>query len=72
MIEIPLIGWTFALLSLLGSAIFFWREKKIAGFSFVVVFIIVLAAVSDKRLVLRSSMLGITLEREGPSHLSAD
>ena len=66
-----LIGWMFAFASLTGAAVFFWREKKIAGFAFITVFIVVLAGVSEKRVVLTSAMLGIILERDADSHSSS-
>jgi hypothetical protein len=50
--------------SLAAAVLFFWREKKIAGLSFVIVFIVVLAGVCEKRVVLSSAMLGITFERD--------
>ena len=70
MIGLNLVGWTFAFVSLAGAAIFFWREKKIAGFAFIIVFIVVLAGVSEKRVVLTSAMLGITLERDADSRIA--
>ena len=69
MTRIDLIGWILAFVSLSGAAVFFWREKKVAGFAFVIVFIVVLAGVSEKRVVLRSAMLGLTLERDSDSRL---
>jgi hypothetical protein len=69
MMDFNLVGWTFALISLVGAAVFFWREKKIAGFSFIIVFIVILAGVSEKRVVLTSAMLEITLERDSNSRL---
>jgi hypothetical protein len=65
MIWVNLVGWMLAFISLAGSAVFFWRQQKIAGLSFVIVFIVVLAGVSEKRVVLTSAMLGITLEHDG-------
>jgi O-antigen ligase len=64
MTGITLVGWAFAFISLAGAAVFFWREKKIAGLAFIIVFIVVLAGVSEKRVVLTSAMLGITLEHD--------
>jgi hypothetical protein len=72
MIGFNFMGWAFAFISLVGAAIFFWREKKIAGLSFVVVFIVVLAGVSEKRVILKSAMLGITFERDGRAHLPSE
>ena len=69
MIGFNLVGWAFAFISLAGAAIFFWREMKIAGFTFTIVFIVVLAGVSEKRVVLTSAMLGITLERDADARL---
>ena len=69
MIGFNLVGWAFAFISLAGAAIFFWREMKIAGFTFTIVFIVVLAGVSEKRVVLTSAMLGITLERDAEHSL---
>lgn len=63
------VGWTFAFVSLIGAAIFFWREKKVAGFAFVIVFIVILAGISERRVVLTSAMLGLTLERDLDSRL---
>jgi hypothetical protein len=61
---INLIGWMLEFASLAVAALFFWREKKVAGLSFVIVFIVVLAGTSEKRVVLTSAMLGITFERD--------
>jgi hypothetical protein len=60
----PFVGWTFAFVSLIAAALFFWREKKIAGFAFIIVFVVVLAGISEKRLVLTSAMIGLTFERD--------
>lgn len=70
MMEGNSIGWIFASVALAGAAIFFWREKKIAGFAFIIVFIVVLAGVSEKRVVLTSAMLGLTLERDAAARLT--
>lgn len=64
MTGVNLIGWMLEFVSLAAAVLFFWREKKIAGLSFVIVFIVVLAGVSEKRVVLSSAMLGITFERD--------
>lgn len=69
MTNIEVVGWSFALLALTGASVFFWREKKTAGFSFVVVFIVLLAGVSQKRVVLTSAILGLTLERDAESRV---
>jgi hypothetical protein len=63
-ISINVIGWMLEFASLAVAALFFWREKKIAGLSFIIVFIVVLAGASEKRVVLKSAMLGITFERD--------
>jgi hypothetical protein len=70
MIGFNLVGWTFAFVSLAGAAIFFWREKKFAGLAFVIVSIVVLAGVSEKRVVLTSTVLGLTFERDTDSVMS--
>lgn len=70
MMQIDFVGWTFAFVSLTGAAVFFWREKKIAGFAFIIVFIVVLAGVSERRVVLTSAMLGLTLERDADTRIS--
>jgi hypothetical protein len=67
MIGFNLVGWTLAFVSLAGAALFFWREKKFAGLAFVIVFIVVLAGVSEKRVVLTSTVLGLTFERDADS-----
>jgi hypothetical protein len=64
MTGITLIGWALAFVPLVGAALFFWYDKKIAGLSFLIAFVVVLAGVSEKRVVLTSAMLGLTLERD--------
>jgi hypothetical protein len=71
MTGISLIGWAFALIPLAGAAIFFWRGNKLGGLAFVIAFIVVLAGVSEKRLVLTSAMVGITFERDADLRLGS-
>lgn len=70
MTYLEVVGWLFAFVSLLGAAVFFWHEMKVAGFSFVIVFIVVVAGISEKRVVLSSAMLAFTLERDAMSRTS--
>lgn len=58
------VNWCVAVVSLAAAAVFFWRRDKIAGLSFVIVFIVLLGGVLEKRLVLTSAMLNITLEQD--------
>jgi hypothetical protein len=58
------VGWTLAMLSLAAATVFFWRKDRVAGICFVVVFIVLLGGVLEKRVVLTSAMLEITLERD--------
>jgi hypothetical protein len=71
MTGITLIGWALAFIPLVGAALFFWHEKRLAGLSFTIAFIIVLAGVSEKRVVLTSAMLGLTLEHDADSRRSS-
>jgi hypothetical protein len=64
MMIVSAFGWLFALMALTGAAVFFWRGQKIAGFAFSIVFMVVLASTAEKRIVLHSAMLGITLESD--------
>ena len=64
MMVFGIFGWVFASLSLLGAVVFFWRGEKLAGFTFTIVFMVVLASTSEKRIVLSSAMLGLTLESD--------
>ena len=56
---------TFALLALVGAAFFFWVEKTIAGFAFIVAFVLALAGAFEQRVVLSSSFVGMTIEKDG-------
>lgn len=58
------VNWSVAVVSLAAASVFFWRRDKIAGLSFVIVFIVLLGGVFEKRLVLTSAMLSITLEKD--------
>ena len=64
MTPVYLVGWAVAILSLAAATVFFWRKDRIAGLCFVVVFIVLLGGVLEKRVVLTSAMLEITLERD--------
>jgi len=66
---LSLVGWFFAFLTLTGAVIFFWRKEKVAGLSFLITFIVILAGISEKRVVLTSAMLGLTFERDPSSEL---
>lgn len=59
--EIASLGFSF--LSLLGAGAFFWIGKKIAGFAFLVVFVVSFSAVLHQRVVLTSAIVGVTVER---------
>jgi hypothetical protein len=56
-----LLGFSF--LALFGAGAFFWNDKKMAGFAFLVAFVIALAGVSHQRIVLSSFVLGVVVER---------
>ena len=71
MTRIDVVSLAFAFVSLSGAAVFFWREKKLAGFAFIIVFIVILAGASEKRLVLTSAMVGLTLEQDADSRSSS-
>jgi hypothetical protein len=58
-----LIALVFAFLGIIGAAAFFWVEKNVAGFAFLVAFIIALASVSHQRVVFSSIILGVTVEK---------
>ncbi|MEH2486171.1 hypothetical protein [Bradyrhizobium sp. AZCC 2230] len=58
------VNWTLAVLSFAAAAIFFWRRDRIAGLCFVIVFIVLLGGIFEKRLVLTSAMLNITFEQD--------
>jgi hypothetical protein len=64
MTDFGILVWIFASVALVAAAIFFWRRKKIAGFAFTIVFIVILAGASEKRIVLTSALLGVTLESD--------
>jgi hypothetical protein len=64
MTAITPISLALAFVPLIGAALFFWYEKKLAGLSFLIAFIVLLAGVSEKRVVLTGAMLGLTLERD--------
>lgn len=53
----------FSLLALVGAAAFFWRKEKIAGFAFLVAFIVSISAVLGQRVVFSSAVIGVTVER---------
>jgi hypothetical protein len=71
MMAFSILGGIFASISLLGAVVFFWRSEKLAGFTFTIVFMVVLASTSEKRIVLSSVMLGLTLESDR-SRISAN
>lgn len=56
-----------SLLALTGAGIFFWRDKKAAGFAFLLAFVIASSAVLHQRVVLSSVMIGVTVERVSPT-----
>jgi ABC-type cobalamin transport system permease subunit len=64
MTEALAFGFSFA--ALLGAGIFFWRDKKVAGFAFLVAFIVAFAAVLHQRVVLSSAVIGVSVERIFP------
>ena len=66
-----ILSWIFASIALFGAVAFFWRGQKLAGLTFTIVFIVVLVSNSEKRIVLSSAMLGLTLESDR-SHLSSN
>jgi hypothetical protein len=66
------VEWVCAFLPLIAAAIFFWNEKRFAGALFVIVSIVILAGVSDKRVVLSSAMLGMTFERDEELRVTPD
>lgn len=61
MIEIASIAFSF--LALTASGIFFWSEQKVAGFAFLVAFIVSFSAVLNQRVILSSAVVGVTVER---------
>jgi hypothetical protein len=63
--EIASLGFSF--LSLLGAGAFFWIEKKIAGFAFLVAFIVSFSAMLHQRVVLTSAVVGVTVEHQTPT-----
>jgi hypothetical protein len=52
-----------SLLALIGAGVFFWSDKKVAGFAFLVAFVIAFSAVLHQKVVLSSAMIGVTVER---------
>lgn len=70
MTAIYAVNWAVAVLSLAAATMFFWRKDKIAGLSFVIVFLVLLGGIFEKRLVLTSAMLNITLEQDHGSRES--
>jgi ABC-type uncharacterized transport system permease subunit len=64
MMAFNILGWIFASVALLGAVAFFWRGERLAGFIFTIVFMVVLASTSEKRIVLSSAMLGLTFESD--------
>jgi len=63
MTPVDVIGLAFAFFAIVGAAAFFWVEKKVAGFAFLVAFIVALASVSHQRVVVSSLVLGVTVEK---------
>jgi hypothetical protein len=63
MSSIDMLGLIFAFLSLVGAAFFFWRHRTIAGFAFLVAFIVALSGVSRQRVVLSSAVIGVSVEK---------
>ena len=57
------VSLTFSFIALLAAGTFFWREKKIAGFAFLVAFIVSFSAVLGQRVVLSSAIIGVIVER---------
>lgn len=53
----------FSFLALFGAGAFFWRDKKIAGFAFLVAFVVSFSAVLQQRVVLSSIIVGVSVER---------
>jgi hypothetical protein len=64
MASVDVIGLCFAFMGLSGAGLFFWREKKVAGFAFLVAFLVALASVSQQRIVLSSLAVAITVEKK--------
>lgn len=54
----------FSFLTLFAAGAFFWREKKVAGFAFMVAFIVSFSAVLGQRVVFSSAVVGVTVERD--------
>jgi hypothetical protein len=63
---IAAVSFGFSFAALLGAGIFFWRDKTVAGFAFLVAFIIALASVLNQRVVLSSAVVGLSVERVFP------
>jgi hypothetical protein len=60
------VALVFSLFVLLGAGAFFWSEKKVAGFAFLVAFIVSFSAVLGQRVVLSSAIVGVTVEKSVP------
>ena len=67
MMPVDTFALIFAFLALCGTGFFFWTEKKVAGFAFLVAFIVALTTVSQQRVVLSSFVVGVTVEKVGQS-----
>lgn len=60
---IGLISVFFSFLALVCATMFFWKDRKLAGFAFLVVFIVSFSAVLKRKVVFSSSVVGLTVER---------
>lgn len=56
----------FSFFALFCAALFFWTERKAAGFAFLVAFVVSFSAVLSQRVVLSSAVVGVTVERVVP------
>jgi hypothetical protein len=56
------ICFLFSLLALICAIVFFWKDRRVAGFAFLVAFIISFSAVINQRIVLSTGVLGLTVE----------
>jgi uncharacterized membrane protein YhaH (DUF805 family) len=56
----------FSLLALACACVFFLHDRRIAGFAFLVVFIISFSAVLNQKIIF-SSVIGLSVERQSAS-----
>jgi asparagine N-glycosylation enzyme membrane subunit Stt3 len=62
---VEIVSIFFSFLALAWAILFFWKDRKTAGFALLVAFILSFSAVLNQRIVFSGGLIGLTVERYG-------